>query len=234
MFLANPGNVVQAINAATGDVIWVYRAPLPDDVRGGLSRTLALYDDKLFLATADAAVVALDAKTGAEVWRTVKTDYAAGFRQNAGPVVANGVVITGTNGCERFTEQTCFITGHDADTGAELGRTSTVALPGDPNDASWGDTPPYLRAGGDAWIPGSFDADLGLFYIGTAQAKPWVAASRGMTTRQDALYTNSTLALDPATGQVRWYFQHAPGETLDLDIVYELSLIHISEPTRPY
>ena len=189
MFLANPGNVVQAINAATGDVIWVYRAPLPDDVRGGLSRTLALYDDKLFLATADAAVVALDAKTGAEVWRTVKTDYAAGFRQNAGPVVANGVVITGTNGCERFTEQTCFITGHDADTGAELWRTSTVALPGDPNDASWGDTPPYLRAGGDAWIPGSFDADLGLFYIGTAQAKPWVAASRGMTPRQDALYT---------------------------------------------
>ncbi|MBM42202.1 MAG: alcohol dehydrogenase [Acidobacteria bacterium] len=225
MFLANPGNVVQAINAATGDVIWVYRAPLPDDVRGGLSRTLALYDDKLFLATADAAVVALDAKTGAEVWRTVKTDYAAGFRQNAGPVVANGVVITGTNGCERFTEQTCFITGHDADTGAELWRTSTVALPGDPNDASWGDTPPYLRAGGDAWIPGSFDADLGLFYIGTAQAKPWVAASRGMTTRQDALYTNSTLALDPATGQVRWYFQHAPGETLDLDIVYERVLV---------
>ena len=225
MFLANPGNVVQAIDAATGDVIWVYRARLPEDARAGATRTLALYDDKLFLATADAAVVALDAHTGAEVWRTVKTDYTQGFRQNAGPVIANGVVITGTNGCERYTEQNCFITGHDPDTGEELWRTSTIALPGDPNDASWGDTPPYLRAGGDTWIPGSYDPDLGLFYIGTAQAKPWVAASRGMTTRQDALYTNSTLALNPSTGQVEWYFQHVPGESLDLDSVYERVLV---------
>jgi len=225
MFLANPGNVVQAINAATGDVIWVYRARLPEDAGTGATRTLALYGDKLFLATADAAVVAIDARTGAEVWRTVKTDYTQGFQQNAGPVIANGVVITGTNGCDRYTEQTCFITGHNPDTGEELWRTSTIALPGDPNDASWGDTPTYLRAGGDTWIPGSYDPDLGLFYIGTAQAKPWVASSRGMTTRQDALYTNSTLALDPTTGQVHWYFQHAPGETLDLDIVYERVLV---------
>ena len=225
MFLANPGNVVQAIDAATGDVIWVYRARLPEDARAGATRTLALYGDKLFLATADAAVVALDARTGAEVWRTVKTDYTQGFRQNAGPVIANGVVITGTNGCDRYTEQTCFITGHDPNTGEELWRTSTIALPGDPNNVSWGDTPPYLRAGGDTWIPGSYDPDLGLFYIGTAQAKPWVAASRGMTTRQDALYTNSTLALNPSTGRVQWYFQHAPGETLDLDIVYERVLV---------
>ena len=200
MFLAQPGNVVQAIDAATGDVIWVYRHRLPQDARAGATRTLALYGDKVFLATADAHLVALDARTGEEVWKTVKTDYTQGFRQNAGPVIANGVLITGTNGCDRYTEQTCFITGHDPDTGEELWRTSTIALPGDPNDASWGDTPPYLRAGGDAWIPGSYDPELGLFYIGTAQAKPWVASSRGMTTRQDALYTNSTLALDPSTG----------------------------------
>ena len=225
MFLASPGNVVQAVDAATGDVLWVYRARLPEDAPSGATRTMALYGDKVFLATADAAMVALDARTGEEVWRTVKTDYTEGFRQNAGPVIADGVVITGTNGCQRYTEQTCFITGHDPDTGEELWRTSTIALPGDPNDASWGDTPPYLRAGGDAWIPGSYDPDLGLFYIGTAQAKPWVAASRGMTTRQDALYTNSTLALNPRTGRVQWYFQHAPGETLDLDIVYERVLI---------
>ena len=227
MFLANPpGNVVQAIDAATGAVIWVYRGRLPEGARtSGANRTLALYGNKLFLATADAAVVALDARTGAEVWRTVKADYTQGFRQSAGPVIANGVVITGMNGCQRFTEQSCFITGHDPDTGTELWRTSTIALPGDPNDASWGDTPPYLRAGGDAWIPGSYDPELGLFYIGTAQAKPWVAASRGMTTRQDALYTNSTLALDPRTGRVHWYFQHVPAETLDLDVAYERVLV---------
>ena len=225
MFLANPGNVVQAIDAATGDVIWQYRSPLPEDAARGATRTLALYGDKVYLATYDAALVALDARTGAEVWRTVKADYTQGFMQFGGPVIADGVVVSGINGCQRYKDQTCFITGHDPDTGQELWRTSTIALPGDPNDASWGDTPPFLRAGGDAWIPGSYDPELGLFYIGTAQAKPWVAASRGMTTRQDALYTNSTLALNPRTGQVEWYFQHAPGETLDLDIVYERVLV---------
>ena len=225
MFLANPGNVVQAIDAATGDVIWQYRSPLPDDAARGATRTLALYGDKLYLATYDAALVALDARTGTEVWRTVKADYTQGFMQFGGPVIADGVVVSGINGCQRYKDETCFLTGHDPDTGEELWRTSTIALPGDSNDASWGDTPPFLRAGGDAWIPGSYDPELGLFYIGTAQAKPWVAASRGMTTRQDALYTNSTLALDPRTGQVQWYFQHAPGETLDLDIVYERVLV---------
>ena len=230
MFLASPGDVVQAIDAVTGDVIWQYRSPLPEDApQRAPTRTLALYGDKVFLATADAALVALDARTGEVAWRTVKDDYTQGFRQNAGPVIADGVVVTGTNGCQRYKAQTCFITGHDPDTGEELWRTSTIALPGDPNDASWGDTPPYLRAGGDQWIPGSYDADLGLFYIGTAQAKPWVAASRGMNTRQDALYTNSTLALNPRTGQVEWYFQHAPGETLDLDIVYERVLVDADE-----
>ena len=226
MFLANPGNVVQAIDAASGEVLWEYRYPVPDDApRYGATRTIALYEDKVFLATYDAALVALDARTGAEVWRTVKADYTQGFMHFGGPIVADGVIVTGINGCQRYKDETCFITGHDPNTGAELWRTSTIALPGDPNSASWGDTPPHLRAGGDMWIPGSYDPGLGLFYIGTAQAKPWVAASRGMTTRQDALYTNSTLALNPRTGQVQWYFQHVPGETLDLDIVYERVLI---------
>ena len=226
MFLASSGNVVHAIDALTGDVIWQYRSPLPEDApQRGATRTLAIYGDKVYLATHDAALVAIDARTGTEVWRTVKADYTQGFNQRGGPVIANGVVVSGINGCQRYKEQTCFITGHDPGTGEELWRTSTIALPGDPNNASWGDTPPYLRAGGDMWIPGSYDADLDLFYIGTAQAKPWVAASRGMTTGQDALYTNSTLALNPRTGQLEWYFQHVPGESLDLDIVYERVLV---------
>ena len=226
MFLASPGNVVQALDAATGEVFWEYRHPLPEDApRYGATRALALYRDKVFLATYDAALVALDARTGDVAWKTVKADHTQGFMHFGGPIVADGVVVTGINGCQRYKDETCFITGHDPDTGAELWRTSTIALPGDPNNASWGDVPPFLRAGGDMWIPGSYDPGLGLFYIGTAQAKPWVAASRGMTTRQDALYTNSTLALNPRTGQLQWYFQHVPGETLDLDIVYERVLI---------
>ena len=158
MFLVNPGNVIQALDAATGDVIWVYRYPVPADARArGATRTIALYDDKVFLTTYDAALVALDARTGDELWKTVKADYTQGFMQAGGPIVANGVVVSGINGCERYKDQTCFITGHNPETGAELWRTSTIALPGDPNDASWGDVAPHLRAGGDMWIPGSFD-----------------------------------------------------------------------------
>jgi alcohol dehydrogenase (cytochrome c) len=230
MFLASPKNVVQALDAATGEVIWEYRYPVPEDAATyGATRTLALYENNVFLATYDAALVALDARTGDELWRTIKADYTQGFMQFGGPIIANGVVVTGINGCQRYKDETCFITGHDPDTGQELWRTSTIALPGDPNNASWGDVPPHLRAGGDMWIPGSYDPELNLFYIGTAQAKPWVAASRGMSTRNDALYTNSTLALDPSTGSLRWYFQHMPGETLDLDIVYERVLVDLDD-----
>ncbi len=229
MFLANPGNVVQAIDAATGDLIWEYRYEVPPDAYtgGGATRGLALYDDKVFLATFDAAIVALDARTGEQVWRTAKADNAQGFTQTSTPIIANGVVVSGINGCRLFTDDGCFITGHDPSTGKELWRTSTIALPGDPNSGSWGDIPPHLRGGGDTWIPGSYDPELDLFFIGTAQAKPWVAASRGMSTDQDALYTNSTLALSPTTGQVEWYFQHVPAETLDLDSVFERVLIDV-------
>lgn len=229
MFLVGSGNSVQAIDAANGDLIWEYQYNLPPGAKTaiGASRGLALYDDKVFLATLDASIVALDARTGDQVWLTAKADYLQGFTQTSPPVIANGVVVSGINGCERFTDDGCFITGHDPTTGAELWRTSTIALPGDPNSGSWGDTPPHLRAGGDAWIPGSYDSALDLFYIGTAQAKPWVAASRGMSTDNDALYTNSTLALSPTTGEVEWYFQHSPGGTLDLDSVFERVLIDV-------
>ena len=229
MFLANPGNIVQAIDGATGDLIWEYRYGYPPDaLKGtGATRGLALYGDKIFLTTYDASIVAIDMRTGDEVWKTTKADYAQGFTHTSAPVIAGGVVVSGINGCEQFTDAGCFITGHDPDTGAELWRTSTIAQPGDPNNSSWGDIPPHLRGGADMWIPGAYDAGLGLFYIGTAQAKPWVAASRGMSTTHDALYTNSTLALDPQTGQVDWFFQHVPGETLDLDSVYERMLLDI-------
>ena len=229
MFLANPGNVVQAIDAATGDLIWEYRYGYPPDaLKGtGATRGLALYGDKVYLTAYDASIIAIDMRTGEQVWQTTKADYTQGFTHTSAPVIANGVVVSGINGCERFTDAGCFITGHDPDTGTELWRTSTIAQPGDPNNSTWGDIPPHLRGGGDSWIPGAYDPALDLFYIGTAQAKPWVAASRGMSTAHDALYTNSTLALDPRTGEVAWFFQHVPGETLDLDSVYERMLIDV-------
>ena len=231
LYLVNPNNVVQAIDGATGDVIWEHRYQFPPDALtfGGVTRTIALYRDKVFLATYDAALVALDARTGEQVWRTVKADYRKGFTHSSGPVVANGVLVSGINGCERFKDDGCFITGHDPETGEELWRTSTIARGPDPNAATWADVPETFRAGGDTWIPGSYDPELDLFYIGTAQAKPWVAVSRRMSPLDAALYTNSTLALDPRTGEMAWHFQHVPGETLDMDTVYERVLIDVGD-----
>lgn len=230
MYLVNPSNVVQALDAATGDMIWEYRYPFPPDALtlGGPTRNIAIYQDKLFLSTYDAAIVALDARTGEQVWKTVKADYRKGFTHTSGPIVANGVLVSGINGCERFKDDGCFVTGHDPNTGEELWRTSTIARGSDPNSGSWADLPTNLRAGGDTWIPGSYDPELDLFYIGTAQAKPWVAVSRRMSPLDAALYTNSTIALDPRTGEMAWYFQHVPGETLDMDSAYERVLIDVA------
>ena len=230
MFLTHPGNVIQALDAATGSLIWEYAYPHPPESKtlGGPTRSIALYKDRVFVATYDAALIALDARTGKLLWRTTKADYSEGYTHSAGPIIADGVVVSGINGCERFKKGGCFITGHDPDTGRELWRTSTIALPGDPNDASWGGVPPALRGGGDNWIAGSYDPALGLVFLGTSQAKPWVAASRGMTVRSEALYTNSTLALEPKTGKLRWFFQHMPGETLDMETGFERVLADVA------
>ena len=229
MYLTHPGNVMQAIDAASGNLLWEYSYPYPEDSRtlGGPTRNIALYQDKVFLATYDAAIVALNARTGKLVWRTEKADYRQGYTHTAGPFIAGGVVVSGINGCERYKKTGCFITGHDPNTGEEVWRTSTIALPGDPNEASWGGQPVELRAGGDNWITGSYDPQLNLYFFGTSQAKPWVAASRGMTPADAALYTNSTLALDPRTGKLQWYFQHVPGETLDMETGFERVLVDV-------
>jgi alcohol dehydrogenase (cytochrome c) len=226
MYLANPDNLIQALDARTGDIIWEYARRFPQDApRRRQTRALAIYKDKIFVATSDAAIVALDARTGKLVWETQKADYKKGYSQLGGLTIAAGVVVSGIGGCTRFKKEGCFITGHDPDTGKELWRTSTIALPGDSNNSTWGKIAPEFRGGGDTWIPGSYDPQLNLFYIGTAQAKPWVPASRGMTAFDAALYTTSTLALNPRTGKIAWHFQHVPGEALDLDVVFERVLI---------
>ncbi|MFK7912328.1 MAG: PQQ-binding-like beta-propeller repeat protein [Pseudomonadales bacterium] len=223
MYLVQPGLLVQALKADTGDLIWQYQYPFPVAAKtlGGPMRNFAIYGDKLYIATYDAALIALDAATGELQWRTVKADYTQGYTHSAGPIVGNGVVISGINGCERYKDAGCFITGHDAETGAELWRTSTVQQADSDVPDTWAGLAQEFRAGSDTWIAGSYDSKLDLFYIGTAQAKPWVAASRSMAVADSALYTNSTLALRPKTGELVWYYQHIPGETIDMEVGFE-------------
>ncbi|MDE0101874.1 MAG: PQQ-binding-like beta-propeller repeat protein [Bryobacterales bacterium] len=227
LFLSNPGNVVQALDAGDGTPLWEYRRRFPDGGGQNQLRTLAIWEDLIFVATSDAYMVALDAPTGAVRWETRIADREKGYTNSTGPIVADGRVINGINGCQRFFEDSCFITAHDARTGLELWRTFTIARPGERGGDTWGDLPLEFRGGGDVWMTGSWDPELGLAYFGTAQAKPWVAASRGLSTAASALYTNSTLALDVETGHIAWYFAHVPGESLDMDEAFERVLVDI-------
>ena len=223
MFLTHANNKIQALEADSGELIWEYQYDYPTEARllGGPTRNIALFEDKLFLATYDAALVAISATSGKQLWRTVKADYRNAYTHSAGPIIANGVVVSGINGCELFTPEGCFITGHDPDTGKELWRTPILAEPGTPEYRSWGDIQPDRRGGGDMWIAGSYDPALDLVIFGTSQPKPWAAVSRGMTTEDAALYTNSTLAIRPKTGELIWHFQHIPGETIDMEVGFE-------------
>ncbi len=229
MFLPNWGNTIQALDATTGTLLWEYRRSFPDGMSGGRgrARTIAIWEDMILVSTNDAYMLALDAATGVVRWETPEAEPGLGFENSSGPVIANGKAINGINGCTPLIPESCFITAHDARTGRELWRTYTIARPGEPGGDTWGDLPLELRGGGDVWNTGAYDPDLGLVYFGVAQAKPWASASRGLTMADSALYTSSTLALDEDTGEIVWYRQHVPAESLDLDEGMEQVLLDV-------
>ena len=217
IFLNNTGGIIQALDGKTGDVIWEQRLGSNTAMRG-----MTLYDDKLYLAMSNAHLVALDAKTGKVAWDVAMPD---GRGSSSGPLVAKGKVIEGMGGCQQYVDTKCFISAYDAQTGKQLWRFYTIAKEGEPGGNTWGSLTNLFRAGGESWITGSYDPDLNITYWGTAQAKPWMPVSRGMYTLDKALYTSSTVAIDADTGKLVWYYSHAPGESLDLDIVFERVLV---------
>lgn len=216
VYLNNTGGVIQALKATDGSLIWEHK--LEDSVA---MRGMALYADKLFLQS-NGRLIALHAATGETAWNVEMPD---GRSSSSGPLVANGLVIQGMGGCSTYEEQKCFISAYDANTGEQRWRFNTVAVSGEPGGDSWGDLPDLYRAGGETWITGSYDPELDLTYWGTAQAKPWMPASRGMGSLDVALYTSATVALDAQTGKLAWHYPHAPGEALDLDVVFERVLV---------
>lgn len=222
MFLINTSNIIQALDAATGELIWEHRAgpATREDMRN-----IALYGDKVFHATTDARLLALDARTGEKVWEVVVADSSKGFANSSGPIVADGKVILGMAGCARYINENCYMTAHDPETGERLWEFNTVAHADTPGGDTWGGLDNMFRKGGETWIAGSYDPATRLTYWGTAQAKPWVPVSRHMSIHDAGLYTNATIALDIDSGQLAWHFQHVPGEALDLDEVFERILV---------
>ncbi len=238
MFLANVEDIVQALDATTGDLLWEYRRNLPDNIANVTGtryryRNVSIYGDKIFLATNDAFLVALDAKTGAVVWETQRADYRERVAQTAGPMVVKGKLITGSR-CNPSSPRPggCFITAHDVSTGEEIWRVNTAATPDQPGGDSWGGLPRAARRHASAWMVGSYDPLLDLVYWGTGPPAPLPEKLRGAG-KADLLYTNSTLALDPDTGEMSWYFQHLPRDNWDLDHVFERMIVETEVSPNP-
>jgi alcohol dehydrogenase (cytochrome c) len=228
IYLASPSNFVQALDGKTGDLIWETRVG-PDQAPGyGGIRSIGIADDKIFLPTSNAHMVALSARTGEILWDTPAAPDATRVN-TSGAIVIGNKVLQGLTGCQRFDGLGCYISAYDINTGKQAWRFYTIPRQGEPGSETWGTLPMTFRAGGETWIAGSYDPDLNLTYWGVAQSKPWNFLSRKLTLRDNTLYANSTVALNPDTGKLAWHFQHAPAESFDLDEVFERVLVDIGD-----
>ena len=239
MYMPNPRDVIQALDGASGDLLWEYRRSLPDDVDEHLiavlaeiNRNLAIYDNLIIDTSVDDYVFALDAATGRLAWETQILDYRTHpANQTSGPIIAGGKVISGRSCTPQGGPEACVITAHDARTGAELWRTRTIPAPGEPGDESWGDVPYEERKHVGAWMVPSYDPVLNLIYIGTSVTSPAPKFMLGGTDKQH-LYHNSTLALDADTGEIAWYYQHL-NDHWDLDHPFERLLLDTAVAPDP-
>jgi len=225
MFLPQACDFIEALDARDGTPIWQYERPQVEHEAGlaCANRNGVLYGDKLFIATHDAYLVALDARSGEVVWEERVGDWRIGQHYSAGPQIIQGRVVAGMSGCY-YINTGCWLSAHDPETGEEIWRTRTIPRPGEYGYDSWGDMREEDRRGGSAWIAPSYDAELGLIYVGVAVPIPWGSVQRG-SRDGDVLYTNATLALDAETGEIEWYFQHLPGDEWDLDHPFERILV---------
>jgi alcohol dehydrogenase (cytochrome c) len=215
MFVTSPNGQVIAIDARSGNLLWRYRRPRP---RGTLvphetNRGVALLGDKVFYASGEAVLVALDAKTGREVWATSVADNKAAYYMTLAPLVADGKVLVGTSGGEFGIRG--FVAAFEPETGKELWRTYTVPAPGEPGSDSWPKDEHWKTGGAPIWVTGNYDPDTNLTFWGTGNASPGTGDQRP----GDNLYTSSTLVLDAATGALKGHFQYHPNDSWDWDEV---------------
>jgi alcohol dehydrogenase (cytochrome c) len=215
MFVATPGNQVIALDAKTGDLLWRYRRPLPEDVilLHATSRGVALHGNKVLFAAGEAVLVALDAKTGKEIWATKVAENKNGYYMSLSPLVVGDRVMVGTSGGELGVRG--FVAAYDAETGKEAWRTYTVPAPGEPGSETWPQGDQWKTGGGSIWVSANYDPDSNLAFWGTGNGGPWVGDQRP----GDNLYTTSTIAIDVATGQIKGHYQYHPNDSWDWDEV---------------
>jgi alcohol dehydrogenase (cytochrome c) len=237
MYTIQSPNDVIALDAATGKTIWTYlHKPAAGTVNpccGNLSRGVAILGDKLFLASLDAQMIAIDAKTGKELWKTQAADYKQQYSFTVAPQVVKDKVITGVAGGEHGIRG--FIAAYDVNTGKEVWRFNTVPGPGEAGYETWlgKDGKPndsYLHGGAPIWVTGSYDPETNLTMWGTGNAGPdWNGDAR----LGDNLYSSSVVALDADTGKLKWHYQFSPHNEFDWDATQVPVLADIQFQGRP-
>jgi alcohol dehydrogenase (cytochrome c) len=227
MFVHCFGDKIQALDAATGDLLWQYSRQLPKGVQATVKRNIAIYGDKLFAGTSDVHVVALDVKSGKVTWDTALVNSIQGFRLTGGPLVAKGKVMVGTVGRNGGGN---YIVALDTETGKESWRFNVIPKSDEQGGNTWNGLPFEKRNGGSVWVAGSYDPVLNLAFFGVAQTydtKPLRTPVNRPGITNDGLFTDSTLAINPDTGKLVWYFQHLPNDQWDLDWAFERQLIRM-------
>ena len=227
LFVQGYRDQVEALDAATGDLLWNYQRVLPEDARPSVKKSIAIYGNKIYAATSDTHLIALDVKTGKLVWDTTLGDPKIGMQLTGGPIAAKGKIMIGTGGQQPGGN---FIVALDAETGKEAWRFRTIPLPNEPGGNTWNGLPAEKRSGGSSWTPGSYDPDLNLAYFGAAPSYdtgPLRIPSKEPGITNDALYSDATMALNPDTGKLAWYFQHVPNDQWDHDWAFERTLVKL-------
>jgi alcohol dehydrogenase (cytochrome c) len=218
MYVTEAPNTAVALDAATGRVFWRYQYNPSADSRpccGRVNRGLAILGDKLFMATIDAKLIAIDATTGQAVWQTTVADASAGYAMTLAPLVIKDKVLVGVAGGEYGIRG--FIAAYDAVTGEEEWRFYTIPGPGEPGFETWEDGGDAWQHGGaSVWLTGSYDAETNLTFWGIGNPGPdWNPTQRP----GDNLYSDSVVALDADTGELKWHFQFTPNDDYDYDSV---------------
>jgi len=231
MYAPGPADYIQAINAKTGDLIWESRRKLPEGVRGGTNRNIAIWGTTIIDASADNQMYAIDAITGAPVWETKVLEATARASASSGPIIANGKVIEGRQCQPQAGNDACVVTAHDAKTGKELWRTRTIPLPGEFGYDTWGDVPMAERWHVGTWMVPSYDPETNTIFVGTSVTIP---APKFTLAGNDKkyLFHNSTLAIDADTGKIKWHYQHVV-DHWDLDHPFERLLVETAVSPDP-
>ena len=227
MFLYSAGDVVLALDATNGEMLWRYS-------HNGNAVTshkfgIALHENKVLVPTSDLHMVALNAQSGEVIWdHAIEIGDNTGYQLRSAPTVAGGQVIQGM--AASFVPGGGFIIAIDLETGRETWRFNTLARPGEPGGNTWNDIPLEERQGGSVWNTGAYDSQLDLLFYGvspTYNTGPLLYPLGIDGVSNDALYTNATLALRPDTGELVWYYQHVANDQFDLDWIFERSIVEL-------